>query len=724
MIRYWKKGTKLNQRIAALLAIVLLLTPVFTYLPPSMFDSWGFGLVFVSSGQAGHPYLKGKAPGSETETYFFCMNKGASAHSNYDYSKVNADIDYNKGTVEQKRMFWAYIGAFGSYDGKTDFNRFGRITPEEGREIAWTKGKSSGGSAWIENMANDGFMSLENVPEGCKSPMDILNLISKHNTYGQAMYINDLRSGPGQIDTKKLYELTGLKDWETFVKYCRIDPVTSGMVINTEGQNLSWSFPNAPAGQKLTEAVMKISYDPTVFRVLEVTGSLEYFQCNVPGSQQLYRAKGNVKEKTCDFFLTTKYSTNAPTPTPGDGEVSLKVYQHNETFQSNYQVDLEKKDYETGNPLQGSTWQALEQFDDSQLSDDETDGGIIEDNMREKPTTWQDWLVFDDDLVTDASGHISHKDTRYYDFSHAYCNGHPIPPEPEIDESEEGEGEEGEGSDEADEAEEEYERLMEEWQAGVDACEARAAASGGTFHHWECRSEDEPSEDEAFEASGCKAARDAAYETFINLEYDYTFRETKPRDGYIIHDPGHPDDVPIEIITTAASEAERFAKRKSSSNSDVRVTGYVRNMTKGSSDNGDFQGFAVQSLADRADFESEDLDLISENKMLLSGGSDYVASPSGSSEDPEQSGDLILKETYDLPLGEKIINKLLKFIGLPTAFAEEKEITVKLVAKDDEELFEDELEEYEFEENEDDEFLDDSIDYDESNPLTGAKELY
>ncbi len=180
----------------------------------------------------------------------------------------------------------------------------------------------------------------------------------------------------------------------------------------------------------------------------------------------------------------------------------------------------------------------MEHFDDSQLSDDESDGGIIEDNMREDPTTWQDWLVFDDDLVTDASGRVSHKDTRFYDFSHAYCNGHPIPPESEIDESEG--REEGEGSDEVDEAAEEYERLMEEWQAAVNECEARAAAGGGTFHHWECGREEEPSEEESFEASGCKEARDNAYKIFINLEYDYTFKEAKPRDGYIIHNPGHP----------------------------------------------------------------------------------------------------------------------------------------------------------------------------------------
>ncbi len=89
---------------------------------------------------------------------------------------------------------------------------------------------------------------------------------------------------------------------------------------------------------------MKISYNPAIFRVLEVTGSLEYFQCNIPGSQQLYRAKGKLIENTCEFFLTTKYSANTPSLTTGGGEVSLKVYRHNETFESNYKVDLEKKE--------------------------------------------------------------------------------------------------------------------------------------------------------------------------------------------------------------------------------------------------------------------------------------------------------------------------------------------------------------------------------------------
>lgn len=656
------KGIKVNRKIAGFLVFVLLLTPIITYLPAEVFNSWAFNLAFVSSGQAGHPYLKGKAPGDTRETWFFCMNQGASAHSNYDYSKVDADVNYGEGTIEQKRMFWAYIGAFGSYDGKTSLNRyFGWIDKDTARESAWTKGKSDGGSEWIEKQANDGFMSLENIPPGCKSPKEILNLISKYNSAGSAMYINDLKSGPGQIDTKKLYELCGISDWETFRKYCSIEAITPGLVINTEAQNLSWSFPEIPAGQKPSEAVLKITYDPTVFKVLKVTGRLEFFQCSVPGSQQLYRAKGNVEEKNCEFFLTTKYSADtSKTDNSGDGEASLKTYRHSETFESNYKVELEKRDYETGNPLKDSTWQVLEHFDDSQLSEDECDGGIIKENMKENPAAWQDWLVFDDDLTTNGQGRISYKDTRHYDFSHGYCNGHPFPPEPEEDEEEESDGD-GEGGDEEGDEDDEYERLMEQWQEAVEECESYAESSSGTFHHWVCESEEEPSEGEAFEASGCEAARDDAYENFVNLEYDYTFRETKPRDGYTIHYPGHPDDIPVEIITTAASEAGHPSKWKSSSNTDIEAAGYVRN-----------------TLGNR--FQSEKVSDFAERKIS--------ATSSSSTPSFAEAEDLLLKETYALPLGERIINKLFQFIGLPSAFARENKIVVKLVAEDEADSFE------------------------------------
>lgn len=115
---------------------------------------------------------------------------------------------------------------------------------------------------------------------------------------------------------------------------------------------------------------------------------------------------------------------------------------------------------------------------------------------------------------------------------------------------------------------------MKEWQAAVDECEAAAASSNGTFHHWMCNSEEKPSEEEAFENSGCREARDNAYQNFINLRYSYTFREVDPRDGYILHAPsGHPDDVPVEIVTMASSEAEKEYEWTNCTNEDIVVAG-------------------------------------------------------------------------------------------------------------------------------------------------------
>ena len=93
-------------------------------------------------------------------------------------------------------------------------------------------------------------------------------------------------------------------------------------------------------------------------------------------------------------------------------------------IRDSYKVDLKKYDYETGHPLKDSTWQVLEAFpDQNKLEQNENGGNLMEKNMREAPTTWEDWLVFDDDLMTDEDGYISHADKRYYDFDHAYCNG-------------------------------------------------------------------------------------------------------------------------------------------------------------------------------------------------------------------------------------------------------------------------------------------------------------
>ena len=652
-------GKHIRRGVAGFLAGIVLGMSAFPCFPVQMLESWAFHLNFESSGDPSHPNLFGKAEGESRKTAFFCLNKGAKARSAYDYYKTDEEVSYHQGSLEDKRLFWAYIGTYGSCDGDASLKeKFGMPLQERaemGKEVAWSKGADNGGSEWVERQANDGFMALESVPESCKSPEDIFQMVSGHRTEATAMYLGDLRgsAGPGTIDGDKLYELCGLADWNAFKKYCTLEAVTPGCVVNLEDKSFAWTFPGAAVGESLREAVFKVTYDPAVFCVLEVTGSLEYYRCSEEGSQQLYRAKGKVREAVPEFYLTTKWQPSDETA-PGGGEISVTVYDHSETFESNYKVDLKKYDYETGFPLNGSVWQVLEKFDAGQLDTDETalaggdTSGLLEENMREDPTTWKEWLVFEDDLTTDRNGYISHEDRRYYDFSHRYCDGHPIPPEPETDEE-----------DEDSDAQEEYEELMERWQQAVDDCAGLEEESGGSFHHWECGSEETPSVEEAFEQSGCREARDQAYEHFINLEYSYTFRETDARDGYILHSPaGHPDDVPVEIITAASSESGKQAVWTECSNDKITVSGYRRN--------------------ERADNKVE--------RIRTSAAKDGVAldgqSAATPADLPGEQVRLRFSDEEHTGLGERLIDLFRGFFGLPDKVLEENDLLVKVRAKD------------------------------------------
>ena len=688
------KVTKIKRRINVLLAVFMLCMGILPYLPSDLLTAWAFHLNFESSGDPAHTNLKGSYGGDTS--YFFCLNKGAKAKPEYDYTKRNTDVNYSEGSIEQKRLFWAYIGAWGSFNGDISLSKtFGqpgaKISPNVAKEVAWAKGTSSCGSSWVENMANDGFMSLANIPPGCKSPNDIFKVVSQY-TADTPLWIGKIQSGPGVIDKQKLYDIAGLSDWDTFRKYCSVSTDTQGAMVYMDADGLWWTFPGEIGGVQRPVNI-KVTYDPSIFRVLEVTGSLEYFDCSAPGSQQLYRAKGNVKETNPVFYISTTTVTGSNPPGGGGSgggggdltgeEISVAIYEHTETFESTYNVELNKYDYETGKPLQNSTWQLLEKFDSSQLSSDETDGGIVEEKMREDPTTWGEWLVFDDDMETDESGSISHSDKRYYDFSHQYCDGHPIPPEPEIEEGDGGGGPDGDGGDGGgeDDAMAEYEALMEEWQAAVDECQSAAESSGGTFHHWECGREDTPSEEEAFESSGCKAARDTAYESFINLEYSYTFRETNARDGYIIHGQnGHPDDVPIEIITTAASEAEKNAKWTSTSNEDIVVSGYLRNM-----DNSEKAASTSALHADEKHLQTEIISNAPDKESSIGPGyaipehtgPGYMATATDAAADESI---LEVAESYEISPFQELVNLLLRFFGLPEYFVEEQGATVKMTA--------------------------------------------
>ena len=222
----------------------------------------------------------------------------------------------------------------------------------------------------------------------------------------------------------------------------------------------------------------------------------------------------------------------------GDYEIPYTQYRHQETFKRDYQIELEKQCDETGKTLESSVFEVLEQFDFSQL-----DGtNLEEDQFREMiPSAegkFDDMTVCEEGLTTDAEGHISHSDTKTYDYDKTYCGGHP---DPIIHYVEAGDDASDEESDAADEENERLEKeAWEAWQICVDWCEENC-----DFH----------SIDEGVAKDEMEADRDEAWDTFIHLKRIYTVRETTARKGYILHDI-HNDDEPIEIVEFESSQVE------------------------------------------------------------------------------------------------------------------------------------------------------------------------
>lgn len=262
------------------------------------------------------------------------------------------------------------------------------------------------------------------------------------------------------------------------------------------------------------------------------------------------------------------------TPQGGEPAMHFCIFSHSEDFEANYNVQMDKYDYETGKTLQGALFELYERFDDSDQINTESDGPetLFEGPKEEHgsgyltdPVIWDDFRLVTS-MTTDENGHISYNIKKEYHYEKTFCDGHP---KPDVS------GVEGELAEEA----------MAKWQAMVDACEAKAEEMPGIHFHWLLDESGEGGGDEesefaldedddggdsedgeggddtgcpgievSFEKSGAKADRDATYEKFINLKYSYTWKEYQAKDGYIRHDT-HVDDVPIEVITTNSSEA-------------------------------------------------------------------------------------------------------------------------------------------------------------------------
>lgn len=268
------------------------------------------------------------------------------------------------------------------------------------------------------------------------------------------------------------------------------------------------------------------------------------------------------------------------------GSMEFEVYRHEEDWVSTYNVRLRKYDHETGKTLENAVFSLYERFDDKAEIRTDRDGAVTlyaggapyKSYHKDSPVTWEDFR-FVSALMTDENGEAAKTVEHGYHYDKTFCDGHPAPefvPVPEEEEDEE--SGETENQDEIEAAQEENRRLARLWLDTEAACSAWASgAFSGVHFHWIMPEVDEseiqnaaesggepgetPSAGEtasaggarAWSDSGCEADAGETYEKFISLKYSYAIAEDTAREGYTLHG-NHADDLPIEVITTDASE--------------------------------------------------------------------------------------------------------------------------------------------------------------------------
>ena len=360
-----------------------------------------------------------------------------------------------------------------------------------------------------------------------------------------------------ELEWQKGIESAGLSD---VLKY--------EFIINNEKRQSKFTYTGDPARLESGLGIISAGFPEGTAGYLYTASpkTMTIWNPDDPGQQHM------LCEVTYEpWTVYANFGGSPPPTTSGEGSytVTVNTHQHDETFTSNYNIELYKYDFETGKPLQNSTFEILERMDTSQFDDSvdhnggNPDGILPLDDLEydkfsktrvstDKPT--DDWQVCSAE-TTDANGKIEHKDVFKYDFSAIYCDGHPDPviEDIECDHDEEDDCD-------CDEKQAELEAAAwEAWQQAVDKCEETS-----NFHSI--------NEGEAKEA--CEAYRDEVWDAFINLEYQYTAREKTARDGYILHDL-HNDDNKVETVVFSSSETEDDSKAtgKFDGNVDKRANG-------------------------------------------------------------------------------------------------------------------------------------------------------
>lgn len=312
-------------------------------------------------------------------------------------------------------------------------------------------------------------------------------------------------------------------------------------------QSASWSFPDnqwsyqlAPDGRSVTFQYNGNQEPQGTIESAQIQGIENRFYAYIftpAASENFQKQLGWL-----DFsrpMASVSFSVGTDAVMPGSG--NLELYRHSETFESTYNIDLEKYCAETNQPLEGTVFNVWEDFDFSQVNEqgyeegepDGTSGQVYINCMSPEPEN--NYIC--DILTTDTDGYARHSDARYYNYSKTYCMGHPAPEWIECDHEE----------DEDCSCDEENDRLRGQWRAEQELCAATC-----DFHapnHDEDNREQDTSAMEAMLAD-----RDETYERFIELEYSYHLQEKTARTGYILHGK-HSDDKEIENVLLSSAQA-------------------------------------------------------------------------------------------------------------------------------------------------------------------------
>lgn len=320
-------------------------------------------------------------------------------------------------------------------------------------------------------------------------------------------------------------------------------------------RSTTWTFPDGNWTYHLSADGNNITFQYNGSQ--EPTGTIT--SADIPGVENKYYAyifnppaglqtqMGRLNLDPSPAKVSLKISPDSLPQVPG---AELELYRHSETFQSNYNLDLEKYCAETNQPLEGTTFNVWEDFNQSQINQgdytegepDGTTGEVYLNGMSPQPES--DHIC--GTVNTDTNGKARYGSVKYYNYSKTYCKGHPAPdwlevPEQEADEKT------GECTNQGDidAANAENDRLRQQWMAEQELCKFTC-----DFH---VGNSDENNHEQSTEAMEAMIAdRDKTYENFIKLKYGYHMQEKTARTGYILHG-GHNDDPEIEnVILTSA----------------------------------------------------------------------------------------------------------------------------------------------------------------------------